>query len=491
MLRVEADPQESGVVREIARRVLDGESSSSVARDLNARGVARPEGAIWRPSVILKILTNPSYAGRRVHVRQESGEREVYEATWPAIVSPEDYARLGAMFAARSREGHTTNPKYLLTGIVVCGKCADAVMYVQYRAPDPSATTSARARTGQKGVYQCVTCRRTRNQAALERFVVDTMNTWLRDPVFRAAEAADVRAEAAVSADRSALEVARTELTQAEADLSVGVISARAFTITERRLTPVIDRLERRIASVEGPSDAMTAYLDQGAPPLSDMTMSEQRELLKSLIRVRCLATPRGRGFHPECVEILPLRVWRQQQALHTGASVRRRVNPPVRAHRRRPESCHGSQGACRAFNTPYCSRFRIRCGFRRAPLARAGVSPSARPAHPPGGAAPATPPGQTASDAGRSRRAGIRGGAWGGVSTSSYPSPGNQESVNVLDGGGSQGPCRAGRGRLPLHGVHHRPSSGVLRASRAAAWLIVMSLATSAARRACPGVYP
>jgi len=300
LVRVEEEPEQAAIIREIARRVLAGESSRGIAQDLNAREVRRPHGGRWHPMEIRVLLTRPAYAGKRLHVTKETGEAAEYDAIWPAILTPEESSELRKIFRERVSTQQSTNPKYLLTGVAVCGRCDDRPMYV---------STNHRA-GGSKGSpqisYVCRGCKRSRNKDGLERFVLDVMTKWLSDPAFRQAELDDAHRDddpQAVS-DRDRLEAVRRELEEAEADLAAGEISPRAFTVTERRLTALIGEMERTVTAQEKPS-AMVEYLARGGSPLADMTASEQRETIKLFIRVRCLAGRRGGNFDPNSVEVV------------------------------------------------------------------------------------------------------------------------------------------------------------------------------------------
>lgn len=57
------DPREADVVREIVKRVLDGSSVVSLARELNARGLRPRSGADWTTSTVTRILRAPQIAG--------------------------------------------------------------------------------------------------------------------------------------------------------------------------------------------------------------------------------------------------------------------------------------------------------------------------------------------------------------------------------------------------------------------------------------------
>jgi DNA invertase Pin-like site-specific DNA recombinase len=87
--QVTLDATEAAVIREMKDRVLAGDSLRSLATNLNARGVRTPTGRQWRQSVIRALLLRPRYSGQR----QYQGE-VVAKATWPAIISPSDTARL-------------------------------------------------------------------------------------------------------------------------------------------------------------------------------------------------------------------------------------------------------------------------------------------------------------------------------------------------------------------------------------------------------------
>jgi site-specific DNA recombinase len=112
-------PEEAAIIRELVARVLHGEPLVRLVHELNARGVPTATGSQWTTSTIRKLLRSHTIKGVRVHLGVE------YPATWPAIVSVEDWERVQLILedAARyvpvaSRQGWRS---YLLTGFVVCG----------------------------------------------------------------------------------------------------------------------------------------------------------------------------------------------------------------------------------------------------------------------------------------------------------------------------------------------------------------------------------
>ncbi|MFD7051995.1 recombinase family protein [Streptomyces mirabilis] len=72
---------EAKIVREVFRRYLDGESPSSIAQDLTARGVTTSKGKTWQPENVRHLLSSDFVAGVRIHQGEEVGT-----GAWPAII---------------------------------------------------------------------------------------------------------------------------------------------------------------------------------------------------------------------------------------------------------------------------------------------------------------------------------------------------------------------------------------------------------------------
>jgi DNA invertase Pin-like site-specific DNA recombinase len=62
------NPAEAQVVREIADKLVSGHSATSIAGDLNARGVPSPRGkGRWHLSSLKYVISKPAVAGLRSH----------------------------------------------------------------------------------------------------------------------------------------------------------------------------------------------------------------------------------------------------------------------------------------------------------------------------------------------------------------------------------------------------------------------------------------
>jgi site-specific DNA recombinase len=129
--RVTVVEEEAAVIRECAARVLAGESLASVVRDLNARGVATSTGGTWHSTTLRYLLASARISGRREHIPRGSytgarpllGEIVCDVAAWPAIITPADSDRLRTLLGNPARRTSPGNArKYLLSGILVCGR---------------------------------------------------------------------------------------------------------------------------------------------------------------------------------------------------------------------------------------------------------------------------------------------------------------------------------------------------------------------------------
>lgn len=121
----------AGVVREIARRVLRGEASRSVAADLNWRGIPAPAGGDrgWSPTAVRRVAMSPTYAGMRSYYGEV-----VAEGTWPPLVGKADHYALVARLSDQARRKvKDTSIKYLGSGLYVCGVCGAVVRPITRR----------------------------------------------------------------------------------------------------------------------------------------------------------------------------------------------------------------------------------------------------------------------------------------------------------------------------------------------------------------------
>lgn len=121
--RVTLRPSEAAEIADAARRILAGDTLRSVWSDWNERGVETVTGARWSGTTLKRLLMSGRISGQREHHGKLIGP-----AVWPAIITPEQTARLRAVLSDPQRNrGNTTVRSYLLTGLVYCGRCGSAM----------------------------------------------------------------------------------------------------------------------------------------------------------------------------------------------------------------------------------------------------------------------------------------------------------------------------------------------------------------------------
>jgi site-specific DNA recombinase len=109
---------EAVIVREVVRRLLDGESGRSVLHDLRRREVKTTTGKDIHASDLVRIIESPRLCGLRTHL----GTLHESEYIEP-IICREDWEQLQIVWRARSANRGVQSKRYLLSGIVVCGQC--------------------------------------------------------------------------------------------------------------------------------------------------------------------------------------------------------------------------------------------------------------------------------------------------------------------------------------------------------------------------------
>lgn len=158
---------EALVLREIAGRVVAGESVRDVAWLMNERGITTAQGRQWFPITVRNMLMRKRYIG----VREHNGVD--YPAIWPAIFTVDEWESLQAvMRLSRERYQGRDARKYLLTSLAICGKCGGRLNGETKRDPSSKNQPVKQLRP----TYHCRACHGvTRNAVALDAHVRDAV----------------------------------------------------------------------------------------------------------------------------------------------------------------------------------------------------------------------------------------------------------------------------------------------------------------------------
>jgi hypothetical protein len=254
---------EAEIVRELARRLLDGETVQAMAGDLNARGITTTRRGRWAPQNLSRTLGNPLYGGHLAYKGETIGRLANVEP----ILDAETYDAVQAKLGARKR-GRRVSGRYPLSGVLTCGNPA---------CPKGGAGTMAGyPRSGGQRAYICPPanggCGRSVLAAPVEAIV--------RDRVL--AELADAERLERMRAADATLDAQREKLAGLLADLDADMAEIEDKRVsTPRGMTRLRERHERNLAALAARYQATERELDElgpaaaTAPPLPVMTAED------------------------------------------------------------------------------------------------------------------------------------------------------------------------------------------------------------------------
>lgn len=285
--RITLDRTEAKVIREVADRVLAGESIRGIIADLDRREIRSSTGKRWTPTGLRNVLLRARIAGLREH------DGETFRAEWPAIVTEPELRRLRAILEDPARRTSHGQAPRLLTGIAVCSKCGTSLVSQPKSGGIPS-----------------YSCRKLSGGCGSTRIAGEPLDDLITEAVFRRFDRADLPAarppRTDLDADRELVEIeARlVELGEAWAD---GELDRAGWRAAAARLE---DRRREITATIQ--TDTTTSVVDgyvgdgllRSAWP--EMNGEQRRTVLSAVLdRVVIGDAVRGRNyFDPDRVSI-------------------------------------------------------------------------------------------------------------------------------------------------------------------------------------------
>jgi site-specific DNA recombinase len=243
--------QEAEVIREVAARVLAGDSLRSVCLDLATRGVQTPTGRSWGQHTLRHMLLSARISGEREH----RGEI-VAVAEWPAIIPATQGVRLRALLRDPARRTNRAARKYLLASLLRCG-CCHSTMRARPRGDGARRYVCARG-PGLPGCGKTFILAQT-----LEAFVVAAVLERLDSPQLAAALTRNLTTDAQSANAQRELEEAEAQLDELADAWGKRAITAREW---ESARAPIARRAEAAKATVNRDTriSAVADYLGRG-----------------------------------------------------------------------------------------------------------------------------------------------------------------------------------------------------------------------------------
>ena len=305
------DPAEAAVVREIAERLLSGDSVKAITNSLNERGIPPPYDAArrramvegrgqrfdprnvqWSRVTVRHIVLRERNAGLRRYRDQIIGKGD-----WEPIFGEDTYKRLRVLLTDPARKVTTGSAyRYLLTGIARCGK--------------PECGAPVRVNIGHQHKRRSYVCSRchgiSRDQEKVDQLITKEIVAFLATPgaaaIFQ--PVADPELEAEVEKLRAKLDEAADQFAADEID--------------GEQLRRITDRLRPRLREVEAKLQPVVVDLEDLATPdiaerWDGIPLERRRAVVDYLLEIRLL--PRGkdarRRFEPASVSAR----WKQRRA--------------------------------------------------------------------------------------------------------------------------------------------------------------------------------
>ncbi|EIE98094.1 recombinase family protein [Saccharomonospora glauca] len=124
--RLEPDPEQAAIVREIFERVADNWAVNKIVRDLNDRGVKPPRkgSAQWNGLTIKRMVSGTSILGQQKHHgKLVLGPDGMPVQFGEPLVSDDLYRTANAVLASNKVPRKRSNPSGLLLNVVYCWEC--------------------------------------------------------------------------------------------------------------------------------------------------------------------------------------------------------------------------------------------------------------------------------------------------------------------------------------------------------------------------------
>lgn len=287
------EPQAENV-RCLAAGALAGTSNIMLARWLNAFEVPSPGGKAWTSRIVGRLLTNPGYAGERVH-RAGHEDEKTYAGAWPAIIDVQDFRLLLARAEAQRKvPARGREPRWLLVGIADCGR--DGCDGKMRALP-----------VGGRERYSCRVCHGVVVPTEpTDEFVSEVVLAYLKRP--SSAQLFAPRSDdAAAQAADDRLQALKKRLGKFRAQAIADEITPESFAEFEAALVPQIKAAEKQVAKLSAPA-SLAHLVGVDIPARWDsLGVAVQREIVRLLMKVTVLpADYRGQRWSPKRLLIEP-----------------------------------------------------------------------------------------------------------------------------------------------------------------------------------------
>lgn len=314
-------PEEAAVIREMADRFLAGQSVRQITRWLNrddgpvppSKGKSRLN--VWHESTVGSILCSARISGQRAYepaskttTTWERRDRAILgPGNWEAIITPEETARIRAVFNHPDRRVGRSS-KSLLAGLITCAKCGNTLV--------SSGLHRGETYIGKRRFYRCLPLPGRPERGGLvvsahgiETLVGEAMITRLAATTLPTTGPSE---DAGVSAAMEQITAARQRMEDMARDYGAGLLSRTELHAAKTAATATITSAELMLGRSAkssalkgipiGDAEALRAAWDE------EWSIPQKRAIIAALIDTLIVKPAQpgktGARFRPERVEL-------------------------------------------------------------------------------------------------------------------------------------------------------------------------------------------
>ncbi|MBO0822424.1 MAG: recombinase family protein [Actinobacteria bacterium] len=291
---------EAEIIREMAARVLVGESLRSLAAELNERGITGTRGGLWTGAALRDVLVKARVGGMIEHNGQIVGP-----ALWPPVLPVDQWRAVRAYLTAPGRShGKSAARTWLLSGLALCGLegCGLPVRITSHRTSNGKAQRSSYRCSG-RAVHV------SRSADHVDDLVTDTVIERLSRP-----DATRLLRPKTPLVDITALHTEanaiRARMDELASLYAKGAVNASQLATGTEELEAAVKAVDARIAAATSSSPlAGLAGEPDVAAKWPGLSLDRKRAVVDMLVTVTILPGKRGRKaggiyFDPETVRI-------------------------------------------------------------------------------------------------------------------------------------------------------------------------------------------
>jgi DNA invertase Pin-like site-specific DNA recombinase len=292
---MEIVPKEAEVIRDCAKRLLDGENLSAITHRLNAQDIKPPRAERWHRTSLRNVLMAPHVAGKRYHKGIE-----VAAAKHGQILDEDTWRAVRAKLATNKAGSDSNKAKYLLAGIARCSECGAKLW---------SHSTTMR---GTKYLYYaCVPkseggCRKVfraieKTDAHVETVIKNYLRKNRRRLIAADSPAVDlIKLETDISQTEDALIAVAEEFAGRTDD-----IGKRQFRAANAKLLAKLEDLQsQRAEAAQSMAFGDIVNVQDIEAYWDSRTLGRKRELIKALADIAIYPAGKGRRFDPLLVDV-------------------------------------------------------------------------------------------------------------------------------------------------------------------------------------------